>query len=112
MDAESIIGFVIWCIVGGFFIGIGISSFFSQRPVGFWANVKMCEVNDTGNYNKAMGKLFCIFGIVFIILGLPLLLAGQNSPMVFLSIAGCMVLVISVMVIYELVIMKKYCKRQ
>lgn len=112
MDAESIIGFVIWCIVGGFFIGIGISSFFSQRPVGFWANVKMCEVNDTGNYNKAMGKLFCIFGIVFIILGLPLLLAGQNSPMVFLSIAGCMVLVISVMVIYELVIMKKYRKRQ
>lgn len=112
MDAESIIGFVIWCIVGGFFIGIGISSFFSQRPVGFWANVKMCEVNDTGNYNKAMGKLFCIFGIVFIILGLPLLLAGQNSPLVFLSVAGCMALIISVMLIYELVIMKKYRKRQ
>lgn len=112
MDAGSIIGFVIWCIAGGIFIGIGISSFCAKEPVGFWANVKMCEVNDTSNYNKAMGKLYCIFGIVFIILGLPLLLAGQNSPLVFLSVAGCMALIISVMLIYELVIMKKYRKRQ
>lgn len=110
MDAGNIIGFVMWCIVGGLFIIIGISSFFAKKPVGFWANVKMCEVNDTSNYNKAMGKLFCIFGIIFIILGLPLLVARQNPVLVFLSIAGCMVLVISVMVIYELVIMKKYHK--
>lgn len=112
MDAGSIIGFVIWCIAGVIFIGIGISSFCAKEPVGFWVNVKMCEVNDTSNYNKAMGKLYCIFGIVFIILGLPLLLAGQNSPLVFLSVAGCMALIISVMLIYELVIMKKYRKRQ
>lgn len=110
MDTGSIIGFVIYCIVGGLFIGFGISSFFSKKPVGFWANIKMFEVTDTRDYNKATGKLFLCFGIVFIILGLPLL-AGQNSPLILLSVAGDIFLVITVMLVYELVIMKKYRKR-
>ena len=70
----------------------------------------MCEVTDTRDYNKATGKLFLCFGIVFIILGLPLL-AGQNSPLILLSVAGDIFLVITVMLVYELVIMKKYRKR-
>ena len=102
MDAGGIIGFVIWCICSGIFLVIGISC--------FWANVKMCEVTDTKKYNKAVGKLFCCFGVVFAILGLPML-AGQNSPLLFLSIAGCIVLIITTMLVYELVIMKKYRKR-
>ena len=110
MDTGNIIGFVIYCIVGGLFIGFGISSFFSKIPVGFWENIKMCEVTDTRDYNKATGKLFLCFGIVFIILGLPLL-AGQNSPLILLSVAGDIFLVITVMLVYELVIMKKYRKR-
>lgn len=109
MDAGGIIGFVICCIVGVFFIVIGISSFFSKKPVGFWANVKMCEVTDARNYNKATGKLFLCFGAVFTIFGLPLL-AGQDSPLILLSIAGDMFLIITVMLVYELVIMKKYRK--
>lgn len=110
MDAGGIIGFVICCIVGSFFVIIGISSFFSKKPVGFWANIKMREVTDTRNYNRATGKLFFCFGVALVILGLPLL-AGQNSPLVLLSIAGDMFLVISVMLVYELVIMKKYHKK-
>ena len=109
MDAGSIIGFVIWCIVGGIFLVTGISCFFASGPAGFWANVKMCEVTDIKKYNKAVGKLFCCFSVFFEILGLPLL-AGQNSPVLFLSIAGIMVLIITTMLVYELVIMKKYRK--
>ena len=44
----------------------------------------MFEVKDRKKYNAAVGKLFSVFGIVFILLGLPLL-AGQNSPWIFLS---------------------------
>ncbi len=110
MYAGVIIGFVLWCIVSGIFLVIGCSCFFASKPVGFWANVKMCEVNNTKKYNRAMGKLFCCFGMVLAILGLPLL-AGQNSPLVFLSIAGTLVLVITTMLVYELVIMKKYHKK-
>lgn len=109
MDTGGIIGFVIWCIVSVIFLVIGISCFFASKPAGFWANVKMCEVTDIKKYNKATGKLFCCFGVVFAILGLPML-AGQNSPLLFLSIAGIMILVITTMLIYELVIMKKYRK--
>lgn len=110
MDAGGIIGFVIWCICSGIFLVIGISCFRASEPAGFWANVKMCEVTDTKKYNKAVGKLFCCFGVVFAILGLPML-AGQNSPLLFLSIAGCIILIITTMLVYELVIMKKYRKR-
>ena len=109
MNAGLIIGFVIWCIASGIFLVIGISCFFASGPAGFWANVKMCEVTDTKKYNRAVGKLFICFSIILEIFGLPLL-AGQNSPLVFISIAGCMVLIVTTMLVYELVIMKKYRK--
>ena len=44
----------------------------------------MFEVKDRKKYNAAVGKLFSVFGLVFILFGLPLL-AGQNSPWIFLS---------------------------
>ena len=61
-----IIGFVIWSVVGCLFIGLGIYSFYSQKPMGFWANPRMFEVTDRKKYNAAVGKLFSVFGIVFI----------------------------------------------
>ena len=51
---EMIIGFIIWSLVGCVFIFIGIYSFFSQKAVGFWANVKMFEVTDVKKYNAAI----------------------------------------------------------
>ena len=42
MDTGSIIGFVIYCIVGGLFIGFGISSFFFKETcwiLGKYKNV-------------------------------------------------------------------------
>lgn len=106
---EVLIAFIGWSLVGCFFIGIGIYSFFSKKPVGFWANAKKIEVNDIKKYNGAMAKLFCIFGIVFIVLGLPLL-SGQNNAWIFLSIFGTMLEAIIAMIIYTLVIEKKHKK--
>lgn len=51
----------------------------------------------------------CIFGIVLIVLGIPLL-AGRNSPWILLSVAGLVMESIIAMVIYTLVIEKKYKK--
>ena len=109
---ESIIAFVIWCMVGLLFIGFGIYAFFSKKaqPMGFWANAKMFEVTDVKKYNKAMGKLFCGFGIVFILFGLPLL-SGQNSALILLSAFGVMAEAIIMMGIYTIVIEKKYKKK-
>ena len=72
MDGK-IIGFIVWAIVGCFIIGIGISAFFRKKAVGFWANIKAEPINDIKNYNYAMGKLFIVYGVIFILLGTPLL---------------------------------------
>ena len=107
---RRVIGFVIWSVVGCLFIGLGIYSFYSQKPMGFWANAQMFEVTDRKKYNAAVGKLFSVFGIVFILLGLPLL-AGQNSPWIFLSVIGALMECIIAMVVYTVVIEEKYRKR-
>ena len=103
--------FIIWCVFGLICIGMGIYDYNAQttRPFGFWANVKTPEVKDVRSYNKALGKLFICFGVVFILLGLPLL-AGQNSPWIIFGIVGVMVLAIVFMAVYTVGIEGKYRK--
>jgi len=101
--------FFIWAILGCCFIGLGVFSFFSKKPMGFWANSKTFEVNDVQKYNRAMGKLWCAFGIVFIALGIPLL-GGQGFSLILFSVMGLMWEVIVTMVIYTQFIEKKYRK--
>ena len=109
---ETILAFIFWSIIGLLFIILGIYAFFSKKaqPMGFWANAKMFEVTDVRKYNAAMGKLFIGFGMIFIILGLPLLL-GKNSALIILSAFGVMAEVILMMAIYTIVIEKKYKKK-
>ena len=64
------IGFVIWSLFGVFIIGLGIKDMFSKNLVGFWANTETIKVKDVKGYNRATGRLFIIYGIVFIILGI------------------------------------------
>ena len=109
---EMMLAFTIWSIIGLLFIILGIYAFFSKKaqPMGFWANAKMFEVTDVRKYNAAMGKLFIGFGIIFIVLGLPLL-SGQNSALILLSAFGVRAEVIVIMAIYTIVIEKKYKKK-
>lgn len=65
------------------------------------------KVKDVKGYNRASGLLFIIYGIIFVILGIPLL-EGQNTPYVLLSVIGVMVEKIVIMAAYSLVIVKKY----
>lgn len=59
------IGFIIWSLFGVFIIGLGIKDMFSKNPVGFWANTETIKVKDAKGYNRATGRLFIIYGIVF-----------------------------------------------
>lgn len=108
----EVIGFIIWLMCGCLFIGIGIRAFTdSKKPMEFWANIKMFEVTDVKKYNRAVGKLFCAYGMVLIMFGIPLLAAGQNSPWILLSVIGVMLETIAAMVVYTVVIEKKYKNR-
>lgn len=101
------LGFIIWACVGVMIMGIGVFSFFSRKPMGFWANVKMFNVSDYKKYNHSLGKLLLLYGAVFTGLGTPLL-GGQNSPVIIFSIIGLMIESIIAMVVYTQIIEKKY----
>ncbi len=102
------IAFLIWMVVGMFFIGLGIQCLFAGKPVGFWANTKVFEVKDLKTYNRAMAKLWCTFGAVFIVIGIPLLM--ENKALIIIPILGVMWEAIAAMIIYTQVIEKKYRK--
>lgn len=106
------LGFIIWAAVGIAFVGLGLYVFFSKREAafGFWANAKMFSVNNVRAYNRAVGKLWCVYGIVFLLLGIPLL-GGQNSPGAILTIIGTMMESIAAAVVYTTVIEPKYRRK-
>lgn len=106
----KIIGFVIWALLGAAMIGLGIyAAVFSKKPMRFWANAEVFEVTDIKRYNRAVAKLFYVYGAVLIVLGTPLL-AGQNSAWILLSVLGLMAESIVMMAVYTQVIEKKYKK--
>ncbi len=105
---ENTWGFVMWCVVGGLFLCLAVYTWFARKPVGFWANVEMFEVTDVKKYNREVGGLFGVYGLVMIGLGIPILVG--NSAWVMLSVVGVMAESIGAMVFYTLVIEKKYRK--
>lgn len=103
------IGFVMWLLCGLLFLGIGIYDFFSKKQVGFWANAESPKMEDVKAHNRAVGILWCIYAVVFIVLGLPLLLP-QPSAIVVISALGVVFETIVLMAIYAR-IEQKYRKK-
>ena len=108
-----LIAFIIWTVLGVLFIAMGIYDFNSQKtkPFGFWANAEVSPIEDVKAYNRAMGKLWCVYGILFILLGLPLL-DGQNSGLIMISVLGTMFISIGAMIVYVVGIESKYRKKK
>lgn len=106
---EQTLAFLLWSAVAGLIVLLGISALFAKKPVGFWSNARPFEVTDVKKYNAAVGKLFIVFGIALVLLGLPLL-AEETTAFIIISILGVMALAITAMVIYVTVIEKKYRK--
>ncbi|MCI8359361.1 MAG: hypothetical protein HFI51_14610 [Lachnospiraceae bacterium] len=103
------IAFFIWLLIGIAFISYGVYAFFSKKavPFGFWANAEAFPVKNVRAYNRAVGRLWCVFGVVLALLGIPLL-QGQNTPGVIVSVLGTMIAAIAAMAVYVLVIERKY----
>lgn len=108
----NMIAFVVWILLGAGFVIGGITALFARkaRPFGFWANAEVFPVKDVRAYNKALGKLFIAFGVIFMLLGIPFL-GGQNSGGMIFTILGTMFLAIFTMVIYVTQIERKFRKK-
>lgn len=107
--SENLLAFLIWAIVGCLMLGIGVHAFFAKKPQHFWANVKMGKVHDVKKYNRAVGKLFCAYGMVEILLGLPLL--SEQKGLIVLTMVGIILATISLMAIYAAVIEPRYVSK-
>ena len=106
----EIMGFVIWVICGSLFVGIGIYDYMSKKQVGFWANIEIPEIEDVRGFNKAVGRLFIIYGVVFILIGIPLIpsIFYKNMLLVFIPIIGTVFETIWLMVYFVMKIEKDY----
>ena len=110
---ERVLAFIIWAIMGALFVVMGIYCIKSKKAkaFGFWANAEVIPVEDVKGYNRALGKLWCVYGILFTIIGLPLL-SGENSGMMIITMLGTMFISIGAMVAYVVGIESKYRKRR
>lgn len=78
-----------------------------QKAGKFFANVETAKnISDVAAYNKAVGKLWIVFAVIFEILALPLLPAQQNSPFVLLSVLGVVFLIIALVYSYMRILSK------
>lgn len=62
-------------------------------------------------YNRALVVLWCVYGVLFTLIGLPLL-EGQNSGLIMVPILGAMLLSVAAMVAYVVGIEPKYRKKK
>ncbi len=108
-----LIAFVIWVIIGVLFIVMGIYDFNSKKAKSFcfWANAEVAPIEDVKGYNLAFGILWCVYGVLFTLIGLPLL-DEQNSGLIIIPILGAMLISIAAMVAYVVGIELKYHKKK
>ena len=110
---ERLMAFIIWAIMGVLFIVMGIYDLNSKKakPFGIWANAEVPSIEDVKGYNRALGILWCVYGVLFTLIGLPLL-DGQNSGLIIIPILGAMLISIAAMVVYVVGIEPKYRKKK
>ncbi|MCR4807648.1 MAG: hypothetical protein K5857_08215 [Lachnospiraceae bacterium] len=97
------IGFVIWSITSAVTLGIGIWSYRSKEPVGFYSGVKPPKVKDTKKYNHAVAFLWFGYAALFEIMGIPLLFLKQNSAGFVLPLLGTVLITIGLVVGYTFI---------
>ena len=96
-----IFAFIFWSLIGLLFAGIGIWSWRSGKPVGFFSGIKPPAVSDVRKYNHAVGVLWFAYAAAFELLGLPLLFLKQNSAGFLWSILGTVGITIALVIAYQ-----------
>ncbi len=102
------VAFIIWSLVAVSIIGIGIYSFVSKKPVGFFSGIEPPKIKDTKKYNHVVAILWFVYGLLFELLALPFLFAKGSVLIAIVVVAGTIVISIALPIVYSLVILKKF----
>lgn len=108
---SGIYAFSAFALIGLFFLILGLRCRHSEKPSGFWANAEQFEVTDVRAYNKAMSKLWFIAAVLYTALGLPLLTPANILLVILVSVIGCMIVSIGIMIFFTTIIEPKYRKK-
>ena len=116
---EMTIAYLIWLACALLFVVLGVIDLIHAgkgKPFGFY-NIspppKVETLTDVTAYNRAVGKLLVTAGVVFALIGLPLLFNGDNAALIVLGgVLGSIAWVIGMVLVYELGILKKYRKKR
>ena len=93
-----ILGFIIWTACAAVMLIIGILSWKSEKPAGFFAGVEAPKVTDVKKYNHTVGLLWFVYAVLFELLGLPFLFYKQNSPVFILSLLGTVAITLGLVI--------------
>ena len=108
---HGIYAFSAFALIGIFFLVMGIRCRNSNKPSGFWANAEQFEVTDVRSYNRAMSKLWFVAAVLYTAIGLPLLTPANILLVILISVVGCMIVSIGLMIFFTTVIEPKYRKK-
>ena len=99
-----LIGFIVWTACAVIMLVIGIVSWISKKPAGFFAGVEPPKVTDVKKYNHSVAILWFVYGILFELLGLPFLSYKQNSPVFILTLLGTVAITLGLVIAYHFIL--------
>ncbi len=104
---KHIVWFCIFSIVAALFTSIGVYAWRSKKPMHFWSGstVPEAEITDVPAYNRANGKMWISFSLVFWLAAFAGL--WNISVAGILSAAGCLIGIPVLAAVYSR-IFKKY----
>lgn len=110
MTAAGIMTLVIFLIVAGLMIGIGISQLRSTSPVGFYSGEKPPaenELTDVQAWNKKHGMMWLVYGIIIIISYFVGYIMG-DTILCLIPFCGGLIVPVIIMIWYHHRLIRKY----
>ncbi len=107
-----IYAFIFWSLISLVFVGLGIWSWRSEKPVGFFSGIKPPAVSDVGKYNRSVAVLWFVYALLFELLGLPFLLMERHSAGFLVSVLGVPVISIGLAVVYTRILHRYEIKKE
>ncbi len=100
------IGFIIWTAITVMILVIGILTWRSKQPAGFFTGVTPPKVHDVQKYNHAVAILWFIYAALFELLGIPFLFLKHNAAGFLPVILGVVFITIALPIAYHRILLR------